>query len=387
MMFVLFFLLLLLTAVAADYRYWKRYGAASKYPRLLAAWLIGSNLPLFVMMFAGLLSRDNTTGWMFVSMWLFWVWLLLVVPRLVWYLFRWLHLPRTGFVAAAAVACLLVWGATAGRTRLQVNEVEFYSKKLPAAFDGFRIVQLSDMHVGTVVHPEQELGRIVDRVQALQPDLILFTGDLVNVRSSELDDRLARLLGGLQAPYGVASVIGNHDTGVYIKDTLRTPEAVSLREVIAWQRRIGWQVLKDTTVYLVRGADSLSLSGISFDPELRKKRHDHHLPQARWDVVYRNVPDSLFNITAVHLPQLWSQILETPYGDLTLSGHVHSMQMKLRLFGRAFSPARLLYNRWSGRYDAGERMLYINDGTGYVLYPMRLGAWPEITLITLRRCE
>ena len=81
------------------------------------------------------------------------------------------------------------------------------------------------------------------------------------------------------------------------------------------------------------------------------------------------------------------QIADAGYGDLTLAGHVHSMQIKLRLFGRAFSPAQLLYTRWSGRYDEGGRTLYINDGTGYVVFPMRLGAYPEITLITLRRCE
>ncbi|MDE7451308.1 MAG: metallophosphoesterase, partial [Alistipes sp.] len=223
--------------------------------------------------------------------------------------------------------------------------------------------------------------------QSLHPDLIVFTGDLVNVRSSELNDRIAAILGGLQAPFGVISVVGNHDTGVYIKDTVRQLPAESLREVIAWQQRLGWQVLQDTTVYLSRDGGRISVSGISFDPALRKKRHDAELPPARLDVVYRDVPDSLFNLTAVHLPQLWPQIVESGYGDLTLSGHVHSMQMKIRLFGRAFSPARWLYERWSGLYSDGPHTLYINDGTGYVAYPMRLGAWPEITSITLRSCE
>ena len=139
--------------------------------------------------------------------------------------------------------------------------------------------------------------------------------------------------------------------------------------------------------YLRRGGDSISLTGLSFDPALRHMRHDPDLPPADLSGAYRGVPDSLYNITAVHIPQLWGQIADAGYGDLTLAGHVHSMQMKLRLFGRAFSPAQLLYTRWSGRYDEGGRTLYINDGTGYVVFPMRLGAYPEITLITLRRCE
>ena len=373
-------------AAWADYRYWCRCSASASRRRWLATALIGSHVPLLTMLVSGLLLRDNTTGWMFMSMWLFWIWLLLVLPRLVYYLFRRLRLPRVGIVVGVAVAGVLVWGVTAGRTSMRVDRLTICSEKLPAAFDGFRIVQLSDLHVGTLVSPERELRRIVDSVASLRPDLIVFTGDLVNIRSSELTDRIAAALRGLQAPYGVVSVIGNHDSGVYIKDTLNQSPAESLREVVAWQRRQGWQVLEDSTVYLVKGDERISLSGISFDPALRKKRHDVELPPARLEVVYREVPDSLFNITAVHLPQLWPQVTGFGYGDLTLAGHVHAMQMKVRLFGEAFSPARLLYKRWSGRYDKAGRTLYINDGTGYVAYPMRLGAWPEITLITLQRC-
>ena len=386
-MFVVLFFLMLVAVIAADYCFWRRADVSSCRRVVLAVCLIVSHLPVIAMLLSILLIRDNTTDAMFVGMWLFWTWLLLLLPRLFYYLFRWIRLPCVGLVVAVGVAGLLVWGATVGRTALHVNRVEVCSAKLPSTFDGMRIVQLSDMHVGTIVSPERELRRIVDSVEALQPELIVFTGDLVNVRSSELTDRIALSLRHLQAPYGVASVIGNHDSGVYIKDTVRQLPAESLCEVVAWQRAQGWRVLEDTTVYLVRGRDSISLSGISFDPVLRKKRHDSELPPARLDVVYQGVPDSLFNITAVHLPQLWQQIVESGYGDLTLAGHVHAMQMKVRLFGGAISPARLLYERWSGRYEEGAHTLYINDGTGYVAYPMRLGAWPEITLITLRRCE
>ena len=370
---------LLALAALLDGLFWRRHRS-----RWLAVVLALSHLPILVMAVSGMLLRDNTTGWMYLSMWLFWLWLLLLLPRLVLYLFRALRLPRAGAVLALLTAAVLIWGATAGRTTVRVSRVEVCSAKLPAAFDGFRIVQLSDMHVGTLVSPERELQRLVDSVNAQHPDLILFTGDLVNIRSSELNDRIAAVLRGLHAP--VAAVTGNHDSGLYIKDKAHQSEAESLQAVIDWQRDIGWQVLEDTTVYLVRGADSIALSGIAYDPAVRWKRHDHTLPPARLDVVYRDVPAELFNVTAVHLPQLWEQILETPYGDLTVAGHVHSMQTKLRLFGRTFSPACLMYDRWSGRYEADGRALYINDGTGYVLYPMRLGAWPEITLFTLRRC-
>lgn len=388
---MLFSLLLLFVFATflADYACWRRrVRHASPVRRRLFLWwvLTGDALPP-AMALAGLLLRDNSTTFMLWAMWLLWVWMVVTLPRMVWYLFAAMHLPRAGYVAGIGIAALLVWGATAGRTRLHVTRTEICSPKLPAAFDGLRIVQLSDIHLGTLVHPERELPRLVDSVSALHPDLIIFTGDLVNIRSTELDDRAMRLLGSLRAPLGVYSVLGNHDVGVYIRDTVSLPREESLAEVVSRQAAMGWRLLADTTVYLVRGGDSLSLSGLSFDPALRKQRHDATLPQAPLDRVYRDVPASLYNITAVHLPQFWGQIVAAGYGDLTLSGHVHAMQARLRLFGRGISPAQLLYTNWSGRYDDGPHTLYINDGTGCVGYPMRLGAWPEITLLTLRTCE
>ena len=188
-----------------------------------------------------------------------------------------------------------------------------------------------------------------------------------------------------QAP--VYSVTGNHDVGSYIKDTLALSPARSLAQVIERQEQMGWQVLQDTTLYLHRAGDSISLTGISFDPSLRWLRHSSELSSPAVGTAYENVPEELFNITAVHLPQLWEQIAEAGYGDLTLAGHTHSMQMKIKLFGRQWSPAAWLYPRWSGRYDNEGKTLYINDGVGSVGYPLRLGARPEITLIILRRCS
>lgn len=379
--------LMALGSIAADFLRWRRLRRTLPgRHRLFVAYVTLTDLLLPAVVISGAVVGDNTTPFMAFAMWMFWAWMVTVLPRMIYYLFELLRLPRMGVAAALAVAGVLVWGATAGRTTLHVSRVEVCSEKLPAAFDGFRIVQLSDIHVGTLVRPEHELRRLVDSVNAFRPDLVVFTGDLVNVRYTELTGQVRRLLGGLHAPYGVFSVTGNHDVGAYIKDTVALPPAENLRRLIAAEEAMGWRVLQDTTICLHRGGDSIALSGIAFDPALRKQRHDSELPPARLDEVYRGVPASLYNITAVHLPQLWEQIAASGYGDLTLAGHVHAMQMKVRLFGRYYSPARWLYTRWSGRYDDGERVLYINDGTGYVAYPMRLGAWPEITLITLRRC-
>ncbi|MCM1151931.1 MAG: metallophosphoesterase [Alistipes sp.] len=382
-------LLLGLCAVAADMHHYRRLlreKASRRRRHLFIAWAaLTDALPLAAAL-AGMAIRDNTSAYMLWTMWMFWVWMVTVFPRVCYFFFNAVHLPRTGIVLGACIAFILTWGATAGRTVLKINRVEICSGRLPAGFDGLRIVQLSDIHLGTQLRPERELGRLVDSVNALHPDLVVFTGDLVNIRAAELDTTAMRVLSRLQAP--VYSVTGNHDTGTYIKNATAESAAENLAQLIERQEQMGWHVLQDTTLYLHRGGDSIALSGISYDPSLHGRRHSAGVRSPNAEAAYENVPADLYDITLVHLPQLWDQIVEAGYGDLTLAGHVHSMQMKIRLFGREYSPARWLYERWSGRYDENGRTLYINDGIASVGYPMRLGsARPEITLITLKRCS
>ena len=382
-MLFLMTLFLSLLAIAADcvhfYRRRRRKNPAS---RTLIAWIVVTDALPVISSVISALSRDNGTGLMYVYMWLFWGWIITVLPRLAFYVFNFIHLRRTGYAVAGALVLFFLWGTTWGRTRIHVNRVEICSERIPEAFDGYRFVQITDTHVGTLVRPGRELTRLADSVNALRPDAVFFTGDLVNIRAEELDERVMALLRRIEGP--VWSVTGNHDVGTYIKDSVRFPAADEAREVVARQRSMGWNVLEDTTVYLRRGADSISLTGLSFDPALRERRHDRDLPGTAIPSAYNGIPDSLYNITLVHIPQLWEQIVEAGYGDLTLVGHVHSMQFKIRPWGRGWSPAEWIYNHWSGRYDSGRHTLYVNDGTGYVAYPMRLGAWPEVTLFTLR---
>ena len=379
-------LILTLAAFEADwihFRRQRRRGTPAR--RVLIVWALATDALPLVSALVGAVSRDNSPAVMTLYMWLIWAWIVTVIPRLLYYVFHFLKLRRTGVVLAALLTLFLVWGTTLGRTRIRVNRVEICSDRIPAAFDGFRFVQFSDAHVGALVRPGRELTRLADTINALHPDAVFFTGDLVNIRSAELDAPTMALLQRIEGP--VWSVTGNHDVGTYIRDSIRFPADVEARTVVERQRAMGWCVLEDTTVYLRRGGDSISLTGISFDPALRERRHDRHLPADNLPEIYAGVPESAYNITLVHLPQLWELVTAAGHGDLTLSGHVHSMQFKIRPWGRGWSPAQWIYDRWSGRYDEGRHTLYINDGTGYVAYPMRLGAWPEVTLFTLKRCE
>ncbi len=385
-MLFLMTLFLSLTAIVADgIHFYRRRRRKDPAGRALIAWVVVTDALPIISSVISALSRDNGTGLMYVYMWLFWGWIITVLPRLAFYVFNFIHLRRTGYVVAGAFVLFVLWGTTWGRTRIHVNRVEICSDRIPEAFDGYRFVQITDTHVGTLVRPERELTRLADSINALRPDAVFFTGDLVNIRAEELDDRIMALLRRIEGP--VWSVTGNHDVGTYIKDSISFPAADEAREVVARQRSMGWNVLEDTTVYLRRGADSISLTGLSFDPALRERRHDRDLPGTAIPSAYDGIPDSLYNITLVHIPQLWEQIVEAGYGDLTLVGHVHSMQFKIRPWGRGWSPAAWIYKHWSGRYEMGRHTLYVNDGTGYVAYPMRLGAWPEVTLFTLKRCK
>lgn len=342
--------------------------------------VITALFPLGILLIATRL-HDNSSLVMSIAQWGFFVYLVTVLPRLVYYLFRLIRLPRIGIAVAILTIAGMVWSATIGRTKFVINQLEIRSERLPAAFEGFRIVQISDLHVGTMVRPQQELKRLVATVNALQPDLIVFSGDLVNIRYTELDSTVMQILSGLKAPYGVVSVLGNHDVGSYVRDTLSLPAGKNTSRLLERQQAMGWRVLNDQTEYLRRGNDSISVSGIAFDNELNDYRHAFTIPGIDLSNVYAGVSDSLFNVTVSHLPQLWDNILKTGYGDLTLAGHVHAMQVKI--FG--LSPAKWLYNRWSGLYEEDGRYLYINDGIGYVGFPMRMGAYPEITLFTLQR--
>ncbi len=292
-----------------------------------------------------------------------------------------------GFGLGLACAAVMICGATRGRAAIRVERVEVCSPRLPEGFDGFRIVQFSDLHVGSLIKPEAFISRLADTVRALSPDMVVSTGDLVNVRYSEITPRIAELLAGIDAPCGVYSVLGNHDLGFYIKDTLALPVEENVRRLAEVQHSIGWRLLCDSSVYVRAGGDSILITGLGFPQQARLHGHNSTLAGTDIDSVYASVDSTAFNLVLSHAPQLWNALCKIRRGDLTLSGHVHAMQMKLRLLGRYFSPAQAVYEQWSGLYRCEDRFLYVNDGLGCVMYPMRIGARPEVTLIELRRCE
>ncbi len=301
-------------------------------------------------------------------------------------LFRWLG-------AVVAVACMgtIVSGATTGRTKLRVENVEICSDRVPAAFDGYRIVQFSDTHIGTMLCPERQIARLVETVNAQKADMVVNTGDLVNITNDELTPDLMKLLSRIEAPDGIWSVWGNHDLGFYIKKGAALTPKENFAALSEKVRGMGWRTLSDRSTWIHRGGDSLLLTGIDY-PTTRLNGHNNELGGADLDTAFGEVGETdPFNVVLAHTPMLWDDITGRGRGDVTLSGHVHAMQTKLRIFGRVWSPAQYMYKEWSGKYlaEANEKksVLYINDGIGCVGYPMRIGARGEVTIITLKRCE
>lgn len=221
---------------------------------------------------------------------------------------------------------------------------------------------------------------MVDTINSFEPDIVCFTGDLVSIRTDEMTPYMKNL-SRFRAKNGVYSILGNHDYGDYYK--WPTPEAKeqNMQQMKTNQAKMGWTMLNNSSVEIVASTDTIVLIGVENWGKPPFKRYGDL--SASYPALY----DDRYKILLTHDPAHWDTVLATSNTDLTLAGHVHAMQFKITLFGHSISPASLMHERWSGRYDKGCATLYINDGIGCTLFPARIGAKPEITLITLRTVQ
>ena len=291
------------------------------------------------------------------------------------------RIKALSWVGGALALCLfgaMWWGALINRYHIQVKEVTLEIKDLPAGFNGFRIVQFSDIHVGTYGTDTSFMNSVVERINSLKPDAVFFTGDIVNRRTDELKP-FVQTLSGIHASKGVYSILGNHDYGDYCDWPSPQAKADNMVLMDKLQRDMGWQLLRNSTAWLHEGGDSIAVVGV-------ENWGDPPFPQyGDLTKAYpTGIDDANKKILLTHNPVHWIADIENNIAAnvmLTLSGHTHAMQMEVA----GLSPAAWRYKTWGGRYDSadGERTLYVNIGMGTVGIPMRLGATPELTLITL----
>lgn len=288
-------------------------------------------------------------------------------------------------VLIAIIGGVIIYSATIGRSHIRTEYVEVVSDKVTPQFDGFRIVVFSDVHTGLLIDRYEIAEQLVEQVNALNADIVINCGDIVNYQYGELDDRTLRILSGIKSKYGIYSVLGNHDMGIYIRDSITIPPATSVEAIVARQKSLGWNLLRDASEPITHNGDTITITGLEFPEELLRASHKRLTGKLDLTDAYSTIPADKFNITISHAPQAWRQITETGMGDLTLSGHVHSLQMKFK-FGEKhqLSPAAWFYDEWSGRYEEDGHTLYINDGIGYAMIPLRIGTKPEVTLLELK---
>ncbi len=314
--------------------------------------------------------------------------ILAIVPNLVWLLvfvvgrvLGW-HTPYapfgwTAFGLVALCWTLLAYGFYIGRWRLAVTNLDYRNTDVPQMFDGYRIVHISDLHLSTFDDNHEKLGQIVDRINSLNPDLVCFTGDLVTLGPEEAEPYVGEL-SRISATDGVVSVLGNHDFLLYSRK-YRTDDSKlpAIDSVVNIQRmRFGWNVLRNQSTAIERKGEKITIIGV--DNENCSNQGFHTI--SRGDLTKAAQGTEGFRILLTHDPSHWEhEVLPKTDIQLTLSGHTHAAQV--RIFG--WTPAKWAFRQTYGRYDSNGQTLYVNIGLGCTA-PVRLGANPEITLITLK---
>lgn len=279
------------------------------------------------------------------------------------------------FAAGFAFFCIIVCGLSFGPTLLKKQELTFASSDLPQEFDGYKIVQISDLHLTSMKGHPQFVKELVRTINAQQPDAICFTGDLVSTDVAELYPFINDL-SQLKAKDGVFSILGNHDYMTYARYMTPLEKVHKFQELITLQKEMGWKLLRNEHSVIHRGQDSIAILGVENDGKPPfPERGD--LNRAQNGI--QNNP-RLFKLLLSHDPSHWKRkVLPTTNIQLTLSGHTHGMQFMLG----NWSPAEYLYPEWKGMYQERTRALNVSLGVGGALIPFRFGAWPEINIITL----
>lgn len=303
-------------------------------------------------------------------------------PR--WNTGLWIGLPL-----GILVFSMMWWGAFIGRHRIQTVEVEISSPRLPESFEGYRIAQISDLHVGTWNNDTTFVAKVVKKVNSLHPDLIVFTGDLVNRSSGELLPFI-NTLSRLDAPDGVLSVLGNHDYGDYVTWDTPSDKTANLDSLKSYQRRMGWELMNNRHLSICNEkGDSIIMIGVGNWGEPPFSQYGD-LSEA---YPVNKLRDDNFKILLSHNPEHWNrEVSKLSNIDLTLSGHTHAMQIMFKFGNWKWSPSQYKYDQWGGIYsrenDEGvPTKVYVNIGAGEVGIPMRIGADPEITIFTLHRVK
>ncbi len=287
---------------------------------------------------------------------------------------------RASIITAAIPFSAMLYGMARTAFDYTIKRKKLVLSNLPEAFNGLKVVQISDMHLGSFASVEH-IRKAFDLILNQNPDMIFFTGDMVNNLASEVEpfkDELARL----KAPLGVYSILGNHDYGDYAQWSNEADKRANLQRLMAIQRDAGWNLLMDEYRILERDGQQMAVVGIqNWGASLRFPKYGDMNKATRGT---ENVP---FKILLSHDPSHWDAQVRTEHKsiDLTLSGHTHGFQFGIEIPGFKWSPVQYVYKQWAGLYQEGAQYLYVNRGLGFLGFMGRVGIPPEITVLELKR--
>lgn len=294
-------------------------------------------------------------------------------PKVVFILFN-AFLPWFfALIPALGVMGWFAFGFIEGWKRLELKHITFTSPDLPPYFDGYRLVQITDFHLGSFPPGNDFVQKVVDATNNEEPDMILFTGDLVNNQASEVEPYLDTL-GQLHASDGIYSIWGNHDYCEYGNNHSIGALKRNRRMLYGYQESLGWHQLMNEHHVVSHGMASIAVIGVE-NPGQPPFTNRSNLKKAM-----KGLNPDMFKILLSHDPHHWRREVVGKKIQLTLAGHTHAGQLKI---GK-WTPARMAFKEWGGAYRIGEQMLYVSSGIGGS-FPFRLGAWPELTVITLKR--
>lgn len=285
---------------------------------------------------------------------------------------------KTGIIVASIPLLATCYGLLRGAYNYTVRHVKISLPHLPEAFHGLRVVHLSDIHSGSFYN-KAAVERGVQLILDQQPDVIFFTGDLVNDRAEEMD-AYKSIFSRLKAPMGIFSVLGNHDYGDYTQWESTAEKMRNQQRIRSIQKEMGWDLLINENRVLRRGNDEIALIGIeNWGVGFHQKGN---LYKAN-----KGVEHSPVKLLLSHDPSHWDAQVrpEFPDIDIQLAGHTHGMQMGIEVGNFKWSPAKWRYKQWGGLYRKGNQYIYVNRGFGFIGFPGRIGMPPEITVLHLNK--
>lgn len=392
--YVALFILLAVNLLTDGYIYFRLKQATQKHKWLKKAHIAFSAiLCISLVAIAAAPFRTASTAGMQWIMWTLFTYISTYLPKYLYALFaiianiprlfkrkRWNFVSTAGAIIGFLLFGTMWWGALVTPRQVNIEKVDIRSERLPKNFDGFTIALFSDLHTGTFGNNTGIVENLVEKINRQNADMVIFAGDIVNRSTSELYPFIPALK-QIKARYGVVSVLGNHDYGDYMKWDSEEAYAANIEELVTLQNdSLGWRLLRDQSFDIYAGPDKQKIAIIGVDnwgePPFKT--------YGNLQLAYDNLNDSVFKILVSHNPRHWDlEVVKKTNIDLTLSGHTHAMQSMLEIGGKKYSLAAKKYPNWAGLTSENGKYLYVNIGIGEVGVPMRLGATPELTLITL----